>query len=89
MDISQLAAKQKRYREWKEFLLNPSISHTTKESLEATVSQYGNLIVKIWEDGAQSPFLIAELEDIERQLEMLNESVRLQGTQTMGREFDK
>jgi hypothetical protein len=89
MDISQIAAKQKRYREWKEFLFNPSIPLQVKDQLESTVGHYGSMIVKIWDDGASSPHLIAELEDIERQLEMLNDSVRLQGAQTMSREFNK
>ena len=89
MDISQLAAKQKRYREWKEFMLNPSVPLGVKERLEATVSQYGNLIVKIWDDGGLSGYLIDELANLERELEMLNETVRLQGAQTMDRNFNK
>ena len=89
MDISQLSAKQKRYREWKEFLNNASVPEKVKKSLEISLNEYGRFIVQVWDAGTITTDDDAHMQNIERQLEMLNDSVRLLGAKTMGREFNK
>ena len=89
MDNSQISAKQKRYQEWRKFIENPSVPEVLKKDLEVSLNEYGKLIVQIWDSGTLTHDDDQKLKNIERELEMLNESVRLQGARTMGREFDE
>lgn len=89
MDISQLAAKQKRILEWRDFLETSSLSPKLAEQISSTLEVYAKILVDCWKKGGVSTDAAAQLAHTERELEMLNESVRLNAPRTLPRELDK
>ena len=78
MELYQLAAKQKRARDWQRFLdegetSDKPIINQTKELLE----EFRSALSQAAQAGAISPELKAKIIDLERQLEQLNEEARL------------
>ncbi len=77
MDLSKLAAKQKRLQSWSRFVENEvSDLHLKRNSL-ALLERYRQALTKVWDVEAVSPDDIRDIDDLERQLEELNERARL------------
>jgi hypothetical protein len=87
LNQSRLAARQKRYQQWKEFLETPGIAPHLKSSLTQLLSVYGNVLVDLWKSGSEQAE--TKLQSLERELETLNESIRLTSAYTLGREHNK
>ena len=76
MRITRLAAKQKRLRDWRDFL--PSVRDgALRTTIESRLAQYGAVLAQCWETGTVDPAQESTIVDLERQLEQLNDEVRL------------
>lgn len=89
MDISQLSAKQKRIQTFKEFLQNKSVSDEIREKVTTLLEVYGNILVESWKRGEVTQDAEYQMRDCERELEMLNDDIRLECAETRSRAFDK
>lgn len=89
MDISQLAAKQKRILEWRDFLEVSNIPQNLKDRISNTLEVYAKILIDCWKKGSCSPEYVAQLANVERELEMMNDSVRLTASRTLPRELEK
>jgi hypothetical protein len=84
MDLTRLAAKQKRLNSWRDFLESGGAQVLDLRSRTlAALNQYSDLLEKCWEASNSSytnpinPEHLSQIEDLERQLEELNEEARL------------
>lgn len=89
MHISELAAKQKRILDWKEFLAITQVHPKLKEKITSTLAVLSKILTDCWTAGAVTDQHQARILDLERELEMLNEDVRLTAAQTLSREVEK
>jgi hypothetical protein len=80
---AQLASKQKRLREWNKFLETNNLSEDTAKNLKVKLSQYGNLLVSYFNN--QDEKTVHQIKNLERELESLNEFIRLNYTKTLDR----
>ena len=89
MDLSTLAAKQKRVRDWSEFLFTDGLDEALRLELGTTLELYKKVLVSCWERQTISADDQRLMASYERQLEELNDRVRLSAPVTMSREFSK
>lgn len=89
MDLSTLAAKQKRVRDWSEFLFTDGLDESLRLELGTTLELYKKVLVSCWERQTISADDQRLMASYERQLEELNDRVRLSAPVTMSRDFSK
>lgn len=89
MKISDLAAVQKRILAWKDFLTISTASPQLKEKVASTLGVLSKILVDCWNSGEVSTDDKARILDLERQLEVLNEDIRLSAAQTLSRDLEK
>lgn len=77
MNISDLAAKQKRAKFWIDFAANEIKDVHVKNLVKQESRRYTELLSQLWEKGSVSVEDEKILLDLERRLEQLNEEARL------------
>ena len=77
MELSALAAKQKRLKDWLESLTDMVQDESLRQTTLATALRYKNLLVRCWERQCVGEREVEEIMDLERQLEKLNELARM------------
>lgn len=86
MDLSRIAAKQKRILDWRQFLETPDLPSSIRDHISNTVEVYAKILIDCWKKGVCSRELLDRLSSLERELEMLNDSVRLAAHTTLNRD---
>ena len=76
MDLSRLAARQKRLKDWTAFLDQVHREELRVEILD-TLKLYRNQLAKCWEQETVPQEDYKHLFDLERELERLNEKARV------------
>lgn len=77
MELSALAAKQKRIQAW-DFLLESEVDEPAlKTRFSSALDRYRALLVRVWKAGKISSADEHEINDLERQLEQLDDEARL------------
>lgn len=89
MDLSSLAAKQKRIQSWREFLSITDVAPELREKISNALELLGKVLVDCWKSGSVSPDATAQMAHLERELEILNERVRLAAPETLSRDLEK
>jgi hypothetical protein len=80
MNLTRLAAKQKRYLDIQHFTETEAHDPTVKQRLNQTLELYRSALAQIWRDqDAPRPESERNLESIERDLERLHNDARLNG----------
>ena len=78
MELYQLAAKQKRARDWQRFIEESEISDKPIiTQTKAYLAEYRSALSQAAQAGAISTELKGKILDLERKLEQLNEEARL------------
>lgn len=77
MELSALAAKQKRIQAWSTLLDSEVDEAGLKSRFSSALDRYRATLVRVWKSGKISPQDEHELTDLERQLEQLDEEARL------------
>ncbi len=79
MDLSRLAAFQKRLRDWEEYLSSPLNVHSTvlRQDILNSLQEYKSVLASCWENSSVTPADEAKLKDIERDLDRMHEDARL------------
>jgi hypothetical protein len=77
MELSLLAARQKRAKDWSEALENALLDQALRDRTRQRLSDYKGLLLKCWEEQAVSADAAQKLADLERELESLNELARV------------
>ena len=78
MQISYIAAKQKRILDWAEFVQHGGVPDPAlRRETEAKISEFKKIIAGCWIAGVVSPADEAKILDLERSLEQLNEEARI------------
>ena len=77
MDLSWLAAKQKRIQEWELALASDAASPHVKARLLSLLSEFRTFLAKVWEAGGANEQDKIRLTSLERELEEAHEDIRL------------
>lgn len=77
MDLSWLAAKQKRIQEWEVALASDAASPHVKARLHSLISEFRMSLAKVWESGDATEQDMVRLTSLERELEEAHEDIRL------------
>lgn len=78
MDLTRLAAKQKRLQSWLAFVEEGGVQGAAlKRSTLDALSRYKTLLARCWESKEINTENAERLSDLERELESLNESARM------------
>ena len=77
MDLSRIAAKQKRLKTWTDFAHSDVQCEALKLKILDSLKDYRNLLAKCWENSAVSDIDMTKLEGLERELSDLNEQARM------------
>ncbi len=78
MDLTRLAAKQKRYIDIQHFTANEAPTPEMKLQLQRTLAAYRAALARSWiEKDALTPETEAQLANIERELDALHNQARL------------
>lgn len=77
MDLSWLAAKQKRVQEWEVALASDTAAPHVKARLLSLLAEFKTCLAKIWESGGASEQDWTRLSSLERELEEAHEDIRL------------
>jgi len=77
MDLSQLAAKQKRVKDWSNFLENEVQPSDLKGRTASKLKEYRNLLARCWQDQEISEKDELAILSLERDLVRLNEEARM------------
>lgn len=77
MDMTRIAAQQKRLRYWNEVLKKGIQDEALKLRFVDTVKLFRNLLARAWERGELLEEDITRLNDLTRQIEQLEEESRL------------
>ena len=77
-DLSRLAAKQKRLKDWTLFANNEVSDQQLKQRTTRALAQFQQALSSCWEKNEVTASDIQRIEDLERQLEQLNDEARLQ-----------
>ena len=89
MDLSSLARHQKRILDWKDFLEINEVPTNLRERISNSLALYGKILVDCSNNGVISQEALNRMGHYERELEMLNEDVRLTTAQTISRDVEK
>ena len=76
MELDILAAKQKRLRDWSNFLKEQPVKYEVKVKTQALLELYARALYDCWKKRSLDQSDIFKLDDYERQLEQLNEEAR-------------
>lgn len=76
-DFSWLAAKQKRLITWRQFSKEEIQDPAIRGQTELTLSEFGDLLNKIWESRTLTDADKFKIDNFERKLEQLNEEARI------------
>lgn len=85
MEISDLAAKQKRIQEWRESVETANIPPQMIDQITNTIEVYSKVLIDCWKKGSCSSENEAKLNSLERELESFEESIRLSTPDTLPR----
>ena len=77
MDLRSLTRKQKRLKDWTNFLEQEVVDDATRVSLTNELKNYRNLLAKVWEEERVSEEDEASIDDLERRIEQLADDARL------------
>ena len=77
MNLRALSRKQKRLKDWSQFLESEVKHHEIRVQMADTLKLYRNLLAKCWESETVSEEDDATIQDLERQLEQMTEDARL------------
>ena len=77
MELSSLAAKQKRLKDWREGLAYMVQDERLRQKTSEAVDKLSAVLVRCWENQAISEKDAADIVDLERQLERMNELARM------------
>ncbi len=78
MDLTRLAAKQKRYIDIQQFAINEAATPEVKLQLQKALSAYRTALAKSWlEKEAPNAETERQLVDLERELDALHNQARL------------
>ncbi|MBN8550675.1 MAG: hypothetical protein J0M12_15270 [Deltaproteobacteria bacterium] len=85
MELSALAAKQKRIQTWSQFIESEVQEPSLRNRFTSTLDRYRTTLVRAWKAGSISQEDENEMNDLERQLEQLDDEARLTvvGTQKL------
>lgn len=76
-DLSWLAAKQKRLKSWTAFSNEETQDQEIKSKTDTSLKLFSEKLLAIWESGEFNQQDVAEIENLERKLEQLNEESRV------------
>lgn len=76
-DFSWLAARQKRIKTWQDFNQHETQDPSIRSATEEKLSLLSNALLKVWDSRCLTPEELANIDNLERQLEQLNEEARL------------
>lgn len=77
MKLSSLASKQKRAKDWEEFVKTEEVSEELCARTVEAVRDFRAVLARCWEKREITEADAAEIADRERRLEILNEEARL------------
>ena len=77
MNLSSLAAKQKRIRDWQDFARRGAIPEALRAVTLADLKSLQEVLAECWASGAISAEQERRIADLERRLEQQNEEARL------------
>ena len=77
MELSALAAKQKRVQAWNQLLESEVDDPALRTRFSSALDRYRAALVRVWKSGKISSEDEHEINDIERQLEQLDDETRL------------
>lgn len=77
MNLSSLARREKRLKDWSEFLATEVHDEELCRRTSLALQQYRNLLTKCWENGEVGEEDETQLQSAERELEELNEEARM------------
>lgn len=77
MELSRLPAKQKRYNDWLAFTNNELEDQKLREPTLALLAQFHAALARCFANSTVSDADAAEIADLERQLEQLNQEARM------------
>ncbi|MFM1847748.1 MAG: hypothetical protein RL417_1222 [Pseudomonadota bacterium] len=78
MDLATLAAKQKRAKDWADFIAAGEVHDTAiRRTMEERLAAFRSALKKVWEAEVVSAADEDAIEDLERQLVQLNEEARV------------
>lgn len=78
MELRGLARKQKRLKDWTQFLESAVKRDEIRVQMTETLKLYRNLLAKVWESEAVSEEEDASIQDLERKLDQLAGDARLE-----------
>lgn len=79
MDLTRLAAKQKRVLEMRQFIVTDVQDEKLRMKFTTTLSQYSKLLAACWENKSVSPEADEQLNSLDRELDNFHEEARLGG----------
>ena len=77
MDLSTLAVKQKRLKDWTLFFEHEVSDQKLRARTDRALKSYANLLFRCFDKGAVSEHDVEQIDDTERVLEDLSEEARL------------
>lgn len=79
MDLARISARQKRYRDWEEYLSEPSNVQTDelRSRITNTLQEYRSVLTSCWENSSVNEADEHKLQDLERELDRMHEEARL------------
>lgn len=77
MELATLAAKQRRIKDWTDFIVTEVKSEKLKERMTSTLNSYKELVTQCWKASAISADDASKLADLERRLVQLDEEARV------------
>ena len=78
LELSRLAAKQKRLQDWRKFLSQGSVQpEELKQRTNKVLEDYAAVLEHCWEEKNLTDENLKKIDDLERQLEELNEEARV------------
>ncbi len=89
MNLNTIAAKQKRIQNWREFLTISQVSPEVREKITNALALLGKILADSWRAGAVSSDAAAQIDHLERELDILNERIRLNSPVTLSRDLEK
>jgi hypothetical protein len=79
--LTRLASKQKRASDWNTFLTTGGVAAPgLKARMEKVLGDFQNLLTAAWREKTVTDTVYAQILDLERQLETLNEDARCSGS---------
>jgi len=87
METATLAAKQKRAKDWSDFIAAGGAQDpVVRRAIEERLATFRAALKRVWESGSINEADAAEIADLERQLVQLNEEARVRviGRRTSG-----